>query len=170
MWFCYILHNKQDSFLNCTYNGATNNPIRRLRQHNCEISGGAKVTTKRKGGWIYAAILSGFHTHVNCLSCEWRIKCPSGRPGKREPKYNGITGRIKSLNEILPLNKWTGKCVIENNTQTLKLHILKEYEEYINKEQIPNNIQIIPVDIIDNSCFDINIDNYSGIHTIEDLI
>ena len=41
-WYCYILRNKQPQYSHLTYNGSTNNPKRRLRQHNEEISGGAR--------------------------------------------------------------------------------------------------------------------------------
>src|SRR6056300_1568208 len=114
MWSCYILRNTQPKYPRSTYNGATNNLPRRLRQHNGEITGGAKVTTQKGGGWEYCAILSGFPDKINCLSCEWRIKCPSGRPGKRESKYNSPSGRIKSLNEILSLEYWTKQCTVNN--------------------------------------------------------
>lgn len=44
MWYCYILRNKLEQFKHNTYNGSTNNPLRRLRQHNEEIKGGARAT------------------------------------------------------------------------------------------------------------------------------
>ena len=112
MWYCYILRNKLEQYKNNTYNGSTNNPIRRLRQHNEEIKGGAKATHGKGCGWEYMVIFSGFPDHINCLSCEWRMKCPNGRPGKRENKYQGVAGRIGSLNEILPLTSELPKSSI----------------------------------------------------------
>ena len=101
MWYCYILRNKLPQYKNLTYNGSTNDPFRRLRQHNEEISGGARFTHGKGGAWEIYALMSGFEDHINTLSCEWRIKHPSGKPGPREPKYRGVIGRIKSLNDIL---------------------------------------------------------------------
>ena len=76
MWYCYILRNKLEQFKNNTYNGSTNNPMRRLRQHNEEIKGGARATHGKGGAWEICVMLSGFPDHVNALSCEWRMKCP----------------------------------------------------------------------------------------------
>jgi len=163
MWYCYILRNKLDQYKNCTYNGSTNNPIRRLRQHNEEICGGARATHGKGGAWEICAMLSGFHDHINCLSCEWRMKCPSGRPGKRDNKYRGTEGRIRSLNEILPLERWTGKCVIDNSTCIYKLHILDEFAHVINKNVIPKNIEIISVPTIDATCIELEKDIYPEI-------
>ena len=149
MWYCYLLHNTQPQYKRSTYNGSTNNPLRRLRQHNKEITGGAKATSRCNGGWEFCALLSGFDSHKNCLSCEWRIKCPSGRPGRRDSKYNGPAGRVSSLNEVLPLEKWTKQCTTWNRDQTLTLHILSEYIDYLNVDAIPTNILVNVVDTID---------------------
>jgi len=160
MWFCYILRNKLPQFQNNTYNGSTNNPIRRLRQHNEEIKGGARATHGKGGAWEICSMLSGFPDHINALSCEWRMKCPSGRPGKRERKYQGVEGRISSLNEILPLERWTGKCIIDNKDLKLKLHILKDVSHYIDFDKVPENIIIEIVDTIDSSCMELDKDVY----------
>ena len=149
MWYCYILRNTDERYSRCTYNGSTNDLRRRLRQHNEEIKGGAKSTKGRGGKWEYCAILYGFPDHINALSCEWRIKCPSGRPGKRNSKYHGPAGRVRSLNEVLNVKKWTGKCEVENSEMIIYLEVLKEYGEEIQEENIPNNIVVMRVDSID---------------------
>jgi predicted GIY-YIG superfamily endonuclease len=146
MWFCYILKNINNGR---TYNGSTNNLVRRLRQHNGEISGGAKATSRTKGGWQYIAILSGFPDKINTLSCEWRIKCPSGKPGKREKKHEGPVGRISSLNEILPLEYWTKQCIVCNKDFKMKLHITEDMIQYLNLNIIPSNIEVITLPTID---------------------
>ena len=153
--------NKLEQFKHNTYNGSTNNPVRRLRQHNEEIKGGAKATHGKGGAWEICAMLSGFPDHINALSCEWRMKCPSGKPGKREKKYQGVKGRISSLNEILPLERWTGKCIIDNKDFKLKLHIVNDVVEYIDRENIPENIEVEIVDEINKDCMDMEREIYT---------
>lgn len=106
-YYCYIIRSINPVFSNSTYNGSTNNLIRRLRQHNGEIVGGAKATMG-KGPWVFIAIWEGFQSHKEALSCEWRIKHPTNKK-TRPPQYNGVIGRIKSLNLLIGLDYWTGK-------------------------------------------------------------
>jgi len=151
MWFCYILGNLNGR----TYNGSTNNPIRRLRQHNGEICGGAKATSRTEGGWSYCAILSGFPDKINALSCEWRIKCPSGKPGKRERKYEGPAGRVGSLNEILQLDYWTKQCIVCNRDFKMKLHITEDMSKHLDITKVPENIEVIVVSKIEAEHMDL---------------
>jgi predicted GIY-YIG superfamily endonuclease len=147
-WFCYILRTKNEAFKNYTYNGSTNDFTRRLRQHNGEISGGAKAT-KNKGHWEIYFLMTGFKTHNNALSCEWAIKHPTKKK-IRPKKYCGIEGRIKGLNEILLLERWTTKCELNNDCNYI-IYIVKEMAQYLDKTIIPNNITIIEVDMIDKT-------------------
>ncbi|NBX74956.1 MAG: hypothetical protein EBQ92_00170, partial [Proteobacteria bacterium] len=110
-WYCYILRNTNEEYKNLTYNGSTNDPWRRLRQHNREIVGGAKAT--EKGKWEIYVLLTGFVNHNNALSCEWKIKHPTNKK-QRPKKYCGVKGRVSSLNEVLTLDKWTNQCNILN--------------------------------------------------------
>ena len=160
MWYCYILRNKLEQFKHNTYNGSTNNPMRRLRQHNEEIKGGARATHGKGGAWEICAMLSGFPDHINALSCEWRMKCPSGKPGKRESKYQRVQGRISSLNEILQLERWTGKCTVNNQDCRLKLHILQDVVHFLDLNKVPTHIAVEVVVTIDETCVDLTKDVY----------
>ena len=146
-YYCYIICSTNINFLNLTYNGSTNNLIRRLRQHNGEIVGGAKAT-KGKGPWKFVAIWEGFNSHREALSCEWRIKHPTNL--KRRPKeYNGIGGRIKSLNLLIGLNCWTSKSTgMESNTEYI-LYIDENYIELIDLKMKKNNLIIRKLDEFD---------------------
>lgn len=142
-WYCYILRNKQPKYQHLTYNGSTNNPKRRLRQHNEEITGGARYTHGRNGGWEIYALLTGFVDHKNALSCEWRIKHTSGRPGKRPANHCGMIGRIVGLNEVLKLDSWTNQCTVKNSDCQYTLYIADDVAEYIRLDEIPTNITVI---------------------------
>ncbi len=135
---CYILANKENGR---TYNGYTNNLSRRLRQHNQELKGGAKYT-KDFGNktWFIVAYVSGYPDRINALQCEWRIKHPDNKR-KRGAKYSGAYGRIKGLNEVLKLDRWTGNSTIDNSSFELTVHVLEEYAHLLTN--LPENIQTI---------------------------
>lgn len=149
-YYCYIIRSINPAYSNCTYNGSTNNLIRRLRQHNGEISGGAKAT-KGKGKWVYILIWEGFKTHREALSCEWRIKHPTNTR-KRPSQYNGVNGRIKSISLLVSLDCWTSKSsgmescanynlyVQDNLLQQIDLTNKKQNLEIKNLSEILNNL------------------------------
>jgi putative endonuclease len=142
MWYCYILRCIDENHKNLTYNGSTNNIFRRLRQHCGEIAGGAKATKGKK--WEVYAIVTGFTTHQNCLSCEWRIKKPT-KQRKRPAKYCGVDGRIKGLNSVLMLDKWTNKCTIQNKDCNLKVYIVEDMLKYLDVDNLPDNIEVYKI-------------------------
>jgi len=149
MWFCYILRNTLPQYSRLTYNGSTNDPIRRLRQHNEEIVGGAKFTHGRGKSWEIYVLMAGFEDHINTLSCEWRIKHPSGKPGPRAREHSGVEGRVKSLNQILGLSKWTSKCMVDNNECNYVIYVTQDMISHIDLNCVPKNIQVISVPKID---------------------
>ena len=122
---CYIIANG-----NRTYNGYTNNLTRRLRQHNGEIKGGARATTRVAGGWEYIAVLYSYEwTAQRAMLHEWTIKYPTRRR-PRPSMYQGPVGRIRSLSIVLPQ-------IPENTT----LCIASNYREYLGT--LPDNVRIM---------------------------
>ena len=94
MYLVYIL--KSD---NLSYVGMTNDFLKRFRQHNGELVGGAKYT-KKSEFWYPVCIIDGFKDKKSACQCEWRLK-----RGKK-----GATGRIKYFSNYLSMNqKWTQK-------------------------------------------------------------
>lgn len=71
-WGVYCLATANEPIY--TYIGATPDPDRRLRQHNCELSGGAKATKKRMGEWYRVCFISRFPDKRSALSFEWHWK------------------------------------------------------------------------------------------------
>ena len=135
MFYVYILVNNSNNYKNHSYIGFTNNPIRRLRQHNKEIKGGAKATTNKDSEWEFAVLITGFSDKINALSCEWKLKHPV-------KNYYKIEGKIKILNEILLLDKWTNKCNIENKDCNYQIYIKNIYYKLLDINNIPSNFNI----------------------------
>jgi len=101
------------------------------------------------------------------ISTHYHVNGPSGKPGKRESKFQGVRGRISSLNEILPLEKWTGKCIVNNRDFIFKLHILKDVVQYLDLNKVPENIYVEIVDKIDNNCIELDKEIYNNKWKIE---
>ena len=82
MYYCYILQNNDEKYKNYTYIGCTNNPLQRIRQHNQEISGGAKYTSSKGNLWEIIVLFEGFNNYKDALRCEWRLKHPNNKVKK----------------------------------------------------------------------------------------
>ena len=65
---CYLLCSETNGR---TYIGYTLDPTRRLRQHNGEIKGGAKKTTRSRP-WRMVCVVGGFPDQGAALRFEWR--------------------------------------------------------------------------------------------------
>ena len=140
-WYCYILRNKNPRYSHLTYNGSTNNPKRRLRQHNQEISGGAVYTKKAPGDWEIYFLMTGFPDHKNALSCEWRIKHTEGKPrSKRPPQHSGVNGRVFAMNQILQLDRWTQQCQHYNRDLQFTIYLADDIVGQIDLGSLPPNV------------------------------
>ena len=95
VWSCYIIANGR-----CSYVGVSPRPERRLRQHNCELTGGAKYTRSKGPDWSFVCIVSGFDK-ISSLQFEWAVKhcAPTHTHG---PK-----ARVDKLFQVLNRQKWT---------------------------------------------------------------
>ena len=101
---CYIIYNN-----NYSYVGITNNKIRRLKQQNKIIKGGAKYTTSKNGIWNYMCYIDGFKCKKDALKFEWALK-------HIKVKKNNINHhRIIKLYDLLKKKYWTSKspCSID---------------------------------------------------------
>jgi len=132
MYLVYLL--KSDKY---SYVGMTNDFTKRFRQHNKEIKGGARYTSKRDS-WYPVLIIDGFTDMKSAMQCEWRLK-----RGKK-----GVKGRIKYLSKYLyqeniikgtpeiPIfekRKWTTKCEKSIYDQNLTFYLDDDFLEYFNE-------------------------------------
>lgn len=100
-YVCYTLVSADGR---CTYVGITNCLARRLRQHNGELSGGAKYTTRRGSGWTVAWVVSGFGTKVAALQFEWALHhCRRG-------KAPALRRRWTQLRHVCAKVRWTSQA------------------------------------------------------------
>ena len=107
-WWVYAIESpsKQRSYV-----GATTNFKRRLRQHNSEITGGAKYTRSAQD-WRYLYRVQGFE-NTEALKFEWWLKHSGKKTGKRKrfarASGRGVTGRILNLQRVLNMEIWKNK-------------------------------------------------------------
>jgi predicted GIY-YIG superfamily endonuclease len=112
-WHVYMLVNDKGR----TYIGSTTDTVRRLRQHNCEIKGGARSTSKHRP-WKLYCYLSGFQTRSE--ACRWEKLIKSRGRGllQREANFRcvqlGICPDFKSRPKYSVPNNLTLTWKIKN--------------------------------------------------------
>jgi predicted GIY-YIG superfamily endonuclease len=102
MYVVYLITNERGN----SYIGSTNDPERRLRQHNGEISGGAKAT-RGKGPWSYVAYITCEEKcldHSFMLSLEWHCKHPLGK----NKRIFGSQARLNAIKNVFKHPKFVG--------------------------------------------------------------
>lgn len=94
-YMVYLLVNTTNK---CTYIGSTNNSIRRIRQHNCELVGGAKYTKAKKGEgiWEYFGQIKNL-SKSQALSIEKQIQIHT----KKTKGISPLDKRLNCINKIL---------------------------------------------------------------------
>jgi predicted GIY-YIG superfamily endonuclease len=93
----YIVYLLTNSVSNRTYLGITNNPKRRIRQHNGELKGGAKYTHSFKGDgyWDYKLHITNL-SKSQALSIERTIKNKRNQFRGKE----GLSKKIDTLSQM----------------------------------------------------------------------
>ena len=102
-YIVYLLYNDKNNF---TYVGITNNPERRIRQHNCIIKGGARYTSMKKenGNWIYYLHIINL-SKSKALSYEKSIKnLTKSHRKKNKEVFNSLQYRLDVI-ENMNFNK-----------------------------------------------------------------
>ncbi len=108
-WQFYLINNGP-----YTYAGVSPDPVKRLRKHNGEISGGAKYTASKGTGWKHICLVKGFPTKIEALQFEWAVKHEAPR------NVGGIVARIRKMRKVLCKEKWTSKSPL---AETIPLEI-----------------------------------------------
>jgi len=98
-WFVYLLATVQAP--SRTYVGATVDVDRRLKQHNGQLSGGARATSTVPGGWYRVCYISGFESKREALRFEWWWK-------RRSAKLKGTPLERRQAAMEAMLGEWPG--------------------------------------------------------------
>mmetsp|Transcript_16807 Transcript_16807/g.36273 ORF Transcript_16807/g.36273 Transcript_16807/m.36273 type:complete len:318 (+) Transcript_16807:81-1034(+) len=109
---CYLLRSVDPDHPLKTYIGFTTNPQRRLRQHNGEITGGARRTAKQGRPWEYVAVIDGFQDKVTAMQFEWawqhvgrskvfREAVGCDKLARKMKRKRGVKARLDELDILL---------------------------------------------------------------------
>ena len=96
-----------------TYIGATVDLDKRIRQHNCEIKGGATATSievKKGEIWSYVCYIENCPSWNAALQFERRWKDISRQIQKTKPTQNPRERRLEALERLLKLDRPTSKA------------------------------------------------------------
>jgi len=103
-WVFYLIENR-----GCTYAGVSPDPVRRLRQHNGEIKGGAKYTTSKGAGWRHICLVHGFQDKIQAMQFEWAVKHEAPR------HVGGPVARIEKMKRVMGKERWTSKSPLSSD-------------------------------------------------------
>lgn len=113
MYLVYILRSKNRSYI-----GMTNDFCKRWRQHNGEIKGGAKYTTRYGSDWYPILIIDGFENMKQAMQCEWKLK-----------RGRGLTQRVRWAHELLTTHeRWTSRSP-KISEQSLCVYVDQDYKK-----------------------------------------
>lgn len=122
-WACYCLVSQSGS----TYIGSTVDVDRRLRQHNGEIVGGARATS-RGSGWRRVCHIVGFPDEKAALQFEWRWKQLS----RKEASNNPMERRLNALHTLLNIEQATSKAQPYSQFDgPLQIHLEMQQYKYL---------------------------------------
>ncbi|KAJ1622518.1 hypothetical protein T492DRAFT_600437, partial [Pavlovales sp. CCMP2436] len=103
---CYLLRSLHGMARGCVYIGFTVNPLRRLRQHNGEIKGGARKTSRFKP-WEVVLVVHGFSNKIIALQFEYAWQHPERsrllREGFREHLHRRRAAQLEAKLVVLSL-------------------------------------------------------------------
>ena len=109
-FFCYLLRSLSPRHHAHTYIGFTTSPLRRLRQHNGDITAGAWRTSKKRP-WEVVAVVYGFTSKVVALQFEWQWTYPTKSKRMRTVMGlrrwgGGVRGKVEVMYQLLCSAPW----------------------------------------------------------------
>ncbi|KAF7375948.1 Structure-specific endonuclease subunit SLX1 [Mycena sanguinolenta] len=110
---CYLLKSIQLPTSTATYIGSTPNPPKRIRQHNGELTQGARKTRLRRP-WVMQMIVHGFPSKLAALQFEWawqhahisrHLRDADGKALLR--RANTVNSNIRTVRLMLSTHPWS---------------------------------------------------------------
>ena len=109
----------------------TNDFFKRWRQHNKEIKGGAKYTSKREE-WYPICIIDGFETMKEAMQCEWAVKHKKkviiGTTGFQKKHWDAIKKASKKIAILQSGNMSLGINLMQFVSQILSKGFFNDYQ------------------------------------------
>ena len=121
-YFVYLLKSEVS---NRFYIGYTVNLRKRIRQHNGEISGGAKRTRKNRP-WKIVMYISGFKYERTAMQYEYMIQHP---PKKLRKKGGGILKYMTIMKRLLQQEKICSTAPLNSDLKLIKFFTNQKYYE-----------------------------------------
>lgn len=121
-----------------TYVGFSTNVDRRLRQHNGEISGGARAT--HGSVWKRICVVTGFPTQQSALQFEWKWKHLSRKAQGKE----AVERRCNALFTLLNSDASTSKAEAFSTYENPLLILLEDPQSmaYLRDKEMKHGIVI----------------------------
>ena len=119
-YFVYLLKSKVS---NRFYVGYTVNIQKRIRQHNGEISGGARKTIRNRP-WEVVMYISGFQYERTAMQYEYMIQHP---PKRLRKKGGGIVKYMTIMKRLLQQEKICSTAPLNSELKLTTLFTDKKY-------------------------------------------
>jgi predicted GIY-YIG superfamily endonuclease len=145
-YFVYLL--RSTNHKGASYIGFSTDPRHRLRQHNGEVKGGAKHTSKYSP-WTHVCVVSGFLNKTMALMFEWHWQHPTRslvlKQAAKGVKHHGRgpNGKLLLLNALLGDKLWS-QCELTVNF--LEKEGLSLYENMREKRTLASSIKMTLVE------------------------
>jgi predicted GIY-YIG superfamily endonuclease len=145
-YFVYLL--RSTNHKGASYIGFSTDPRHRLRQHNGEVKGGAKHTSKYSP-WTHVCVVSGFLNKTMALMFEWHWQHPTRslvlKQAAKGVKHHGRgpNGKLLLLNALLGDKLWS-QCELTVNF--LEKEGLSLYEKMREKRTLASSIKMTLVE------------------------